>query len=63
MNASDFMLDREIKFDFENGYTTFRDSRILIFSSDAIGLLRQSLIKKLGFEAARDFFLQLGFQN
>lgn len=52
-----------MKFDMEKGVTTFKDSRLVIFDANAIGLLRQSLIKELGKEKAREFFLRFGFQN
>ncbi len=52
-----------MKFDVESGITTFRDSRLVIFDANAMGLLRQSLIKELGKEKAREFFLRFGFQN
>ena len=63
MKATDFNLAKEIKFSFETGITTFRQSRLIMFDADAIGLLRHNLIKVLGWERARDEFLKFGFQN
>ncbi|MCK5125440.1 MAG: XylR N-terminal domain-containing protein [candidate division Zixibacteria bacterium] len=63
MKATDFDLSNEIKFDPDKGLTTFRDSRIVLFDADAIGLLRQSLIDHMGIEKAREFFLKFGYQH
>lgn len=63
MRASDFDLSKEIQFSLESGITTFKDSRLIIFDANAIGLLRQSLIEELGFNKARRFFLRFGYQN
>jgi hypothetical protein len=63
MKATDFDLSREIKFDFESGMTTFRDSRLVIFDANAIGLLRQNLIDEMGWEKARAFMLRFGYQH
>jgi hypothetical protein len=63
MRASDFNLSGEIRFNFDAGKTQFRDTRLVIMDADALGLLRQKMIDKLGMEQARDFFLQFGFQN
>jgi hypothetical protein len=63
MNALDFDMSKEINFDFEQGITSFRDSRLLILDANAIGLLRQNMIEELGIERARAFFFKLGYQN
>lgn len=63
MKATDFNLSKEIEFDFDSGKTMFRDTRIVIMDANSWGLLRHNMIEKLGVEQARDFFLQLGFQN
>lgn len=63
MEALDFNLSKEIQFDFEQGITSFRDSRLLILDANAIGLLRQNMIEELGVERARRFFFRLGYQN
>jgi hypothetical protein len=63
MKATDFNLSKEIKFSLETGITTFRDSRLVLFDANAIGLLRQNLIDELGMGKARSFFLKFGFQN
>ncbi len=63
MKATDFDFSKGLAFDLKTGYTTFAGSRLVIFDSNAIGLLRQNLIEQLGWERARYFFLRLGFQN
>lgn len=63
MKAKDFNLSKEIEFSNETGIIQFRNSRLVIFDVNAIGLLRQDLIEHLGFKKARDFFLKFGFQN
>jgi predicted hydrocarbon binding protein len=63
LKASGFDFCRELKFRPEEGITTFRNSRILIFDANAMGLLRQNLIVELGLEKAREFFLRFGYQN
>jgi hypothetical protein len=63
MKATDFDLSRDLQFSLEKGITSFRGSRFVIFDANAIGLLRQNLIKRLGVSQAREFFLRFGFQN
>lgn len=63
MKATDFNFQEDLKFDLETGLTTFRDSRLVIFDANAIGLLRQSLLDDQGWEKTRRFFLRFGFQN
>lgn len=63
LKATDFDLAKELKFNLKTGINTFRDSRLVIFDANAIGLLRQNVIETLGFEKARDLFLKFGFQN
>lgn len=63
MKALDFNLARNLEFDFEHGQALFKDSRYVIFDSNAIGLLRQNLIDELGEEKARNFFLRFGFEH
>jgi hypothetical protein len=63
MKALDFDLSKEINFDFAQGITSFRESRLVILDANALGLLRQNLLESLGMEAARAFFLRLGYQN
>lgn len=63
VKATDFDLSRDIRFDIKKGITSFRDTRLLIFDANAIGLLRHKLIETLGMERARDLWLQFGFQN
>lgn len=63
MKALDFDLSRNLKFDFEQGQAIFKDSRFVIFDTNAIGLLRQNLIDELGEEKAKRFFLRFGFQH
>jgi hypothetical protein len=63
MKATDFNLQEQIKYDFNSGITSFKDSRIVIFDANAIGLLRQEIIEKFGLERAKEIFLKFGFQN
>jgi hypothetical protein len=63
MKAIDFNLAEGLKFDLENGITSFLDNRLIMFNSDAIGLLRQTIIEHLGFDKAREIWLQFGYQN
>jgi hypothetical protein len=63
VKATDFNLATQIAYNLETGVTTFRDSRLVIFDANAIGLLRQNLIERLGMAEARRFFLRFGFQN
>ncbi len=63
MKATDFDLSKHINFSPETGITTFKDSRLVIFDANAVGLLRQSLVEELGVEKARKIFLEFGYQN
>jgi hypothetical protein len=63
MKATDFDLARDIKFNLETGITQFFNTRLLIFDADAIGLLRQEILDKVGWEATRAMFLRFGFQH
>ncbi|MEI7812507.1 MAG: XylR N-terminal domain-containing protein [Ignavibacteria bacterium] len=63
MKASDFNMPEDIRFDFNSGITTFRDSRLLIYDANAIGLMRQELINLVGIEKAREFFVKFNYQN
>ena len=63
MKATDFNLKNDLRFDPGQGLTSFRDSRLVIFDANAIGLLRQNLLEELGLEKARRFFLRFGFQQ
>lgn len=63
MRAKDFDLSKDIKFNINTGITTFKDSRLVIFDANAIGLLRQNLIEEIGWEKTRDILLKFGYQN
>ncbi|MFP4459412.1 MAG: XylR N-terminal domain-containing protein [Candidatus Zixiibacteriota bacterium] len=63
MKATDFDFSKDLKFHFEDGMTSFKDNRLVIFSSDSFGLLRQMLIERFGMEKAREIFLRFGYQN
>jgi hypothetical protein len=63
LKALDFDLSKEIRFNAETGLTTFRDTRLVLFDANAIGLLRQNLIDTLGWDQARAFLLRFGYQN
>ncbi|MDA8213055.1 MAG: XylR N-terminal domain-containing protein [Clostridia bacterium] len=63
MKATDFNFAKDLQFDLATGMTTFKDSRLVIFDANAIGLLRQNLIKELGMSKARELFLKFGYQH
>ncbi|MBI2420389.1 MAG: XylR N-terminal domain-containing protein [Ignavibacteriales bacterium] len=63
MKATDFNLEAELKFDPSMGITSFKDTRLVILDANALGLLRQSLVEKLGIEDAREIFLKFGFEH
>lgn len=63
MKACDLNLKDELHFNFEQGITSFRDSRLVLLDANALGLLRQNLIDVLGMEQARHFFLRFGYQQ
>ena len=63
MKALDFDLSKDLKFDINSGITSFKDSRLVIFDVNAIGLLKQSIINEMGFDKAREIILQFGYQN
>ena len=58
MKASDFNLEKEINFSFSTGEVTFKNSRLLIFDANALGLLRENILQKFGMEEARIIFLK-----
>jgi hypothetical protein len=63
LKATDFDLSQQLEFNPDKGLTSFKDSRIVLFDANAIGLLRQNLIDELGTEKAREFFLKFSFQH
>lgn len=63
MRATDFNLKRDIKFNVDTGYTTFKGSRLVIFDAEAMGLLRREVTKQVGLEAARRIFLSQGYRQ
>ncbi len=63
MKATDFDFSKDLKFNLETGLTMFKDSRLVIFDTNAIGYLRNKLIDEIGWSKAREFFLKFGFQN
>ncbi|MFZ5433907.1 MAG: XylR N-terminal domain-containing protein [Calditrichota bacterium] len=63
MKALDFNLAQDLIFNPETGVNTFRDSRMLLFDANAIGLLRQSMIEEIGWEKARGIILRFGYQQ
>lgn len=63
MIATEFDFQADLKFDLDTGLTSFKDTRLVIFDANAIGLLRQNLLQELGWEKARRFFLRFGFQS
>jgi hypothetical protein len=63
MKATDFNLSKDMEFNFETGMTRFKDTRLVIFDANAIGLLRHKIVKELGMEKAREIYLQFGYQH
>lgn len=63
MKAIDFDMPKEIQYSFDNGITTFKGSRLLVFDTNVMGLFRNNLIQELGKEKARSFFIKLNYQN
>jgi len=63
MKATDFNLAKDLQFNLATGITTFRDTRLVLFDANAIGLLRQNLIEALGWDKAREIFLRFGYQH
>lgn len=63
MKATDFNLEKDLKFESSKGITSFKDNRLVILDANAMGLLRQSLLTNLGLEKTRDIFLNFGFEN
>ena len=63
LKATDFDLSKEIRFNTKTGLTSFRNTRLVIYDANAIGLLRQNLIDALGWDRARAFLLRFGYQN
>lgn len=63
MKATDFNLSKDIVFNFEKGMTSFKNTRLVVFDADAIGLLRHSIFKELGLEKTRSLFFKFGYQH
>lgn len=63
MKATDFDFSNELRFNPEKGITSFRNTRLVIFDTNAIGLLRNNIIKQVGMENARRLFLRFGYMN
>lgn len=63
MKATDFNLSKDLQFNPDTGITSFKDNRLVIFSTEAMGLLRNNLIQQFGIEKTRELFLQFGYQS
>jgi hypothetical protein len=63
MKAIDFDFSKNLHLNLETGIAKFEENRMVIFDTNALGLLRQDLINELGFEKAKNFFLKFGYQN
>lgn len=61
MKAADLNLARDLKLSVETGVATMQKTRIAIFDVDAMGLLRQTVLEKLGWEKTREVFFRFGF--
>ncbi len=63
MKATDFNLKEEITFQPDKGLVINRDTRLLLFDSNAMGLIFYGMIEKLGLEATSQIFIQSGFEH
>ncbi|MBN2529625.1 MAG: XylR N-terminal domain-containing protein [Deltaproteobacteria bacterium] len=63
MKATDFDLSKDLIFNPVTGITQFKNSRLVLFDSSAIGLLRETVIREMGKDKAREIFLQFGYKN
>ena len=63
MKATEFDFAKDLKYNIDTGMTMFKDSRLVIFDTNAIGYLRNKLIQELGWSKAREFFIKFSFQN
>lgn len=63
MKATDFDLSKGIQFDLQTGITRFKDTRLVIFDANAIGLLRHKVVEQVGTAKSREIFLQFGYQH
>lgn len=63
MKSTDFNLPQELNFNFDSGVHSFRDTRLIMVDSNALGLLRQQVIERLGMEQARNLYLRFGYQQ
>ena len=63
VKATDLNLKDGLSFDLEAGVTSFRNTRLVLFDADAMGLLRQSVFEQVGWDAARRIFFRFGFQH
>ena len=63
MQAEDFDLSENLTFDPEGGKTSFENNRMVLFNTEAIGLLRSQIVDSLGYEEARRLLLRFGFKS
>jgi len=63
MKATDFNLKDGIQFHPEKGMVVNQDTRLVIMDSNAMGLLLDAMIRKLGFREAMQVFSQSGFEH
>lgn len=63
MKATDFNFENDLSFDLKKGLTTFRDTRIVMFDANAIGLLRQETLRAMGKMRTREVLLRFGYQQ
>ncbi|MFH0875034.1 MAG: XylR N-terminal domain-containing protein [archaeon] len=63
MKATDFNMEKDLKFNIKTGITSFKDTRLVILSADSLGLLRQKILKEMGFDKAKNLFFKFGFQH
>jgi hypothetical protein len=63
MRSTDFDLSRDLHLNPDTGIATFAQSRVVVLDVAALGLLRQDLLEKLGWEEARRIILRFGYQH
>jgi len=63
MKATEFNLSKEIMFNIDTGITSFKDTRLILFDANALGLLKYKIVQKMGIDDSRTLFIQLGYQH
>jgi predicted hydrocarbon binding protein len=63
MKADDFNLARDIKFIYEEGLNLFQSIRLVMFDVNALGLMRDEMVRDIGLERARRLMIRFGYRN